>query len=97
MESLPKHPKQAEILVYTKDYCPYCDAAKNLLTQRGVGYVEIDVSQDEAKYKEMIQRAAPRRTVPQIFVGGQGLGGFTDIKALDEKGEFETLIFPSGR
>ena len=41
MESLPKHPKQADILVYTKDYCPYCVAAKNFLTQKGVAYTEV--------------------------------------------------------
>lgn len=97
MESLPKHPKQTEILVYSKDYCPYCDAAKNLFTQRGVGYIEVDVTRDEAKFKEMLERSAPRRTVPQIFIAGQGLGGFTDVKALDESGELEKILFPSGR
>ena len=46
MASLDKDPRQSEILVYSKDYCPYCVAAKNLLTQKGVGYQEIDVTRD---------------------------------------------------
>jgi glutaredoxin 3 len=94
---LAKHPKQAEILVYTKDYCPYCVAAKNLLNQKGVGYQEIDVTNDPQQFQEMLTKAAPRRTVPQIFIGGRGIGGFDDMKALDGKGELEGLLFPSGR
>ncbi|MBP7843432.1 MAG: glutaredoxin 3 [Proteobacteria bacterium] len=94
---LPKHPKQAEILFYTKDYCPYCVAAKNLLNQKGVAYTEIDVTHDSVKYQEMLTKASPRRTVPQIFINGSGVGGFDDIKALDTKGELEKLLFPSGR
>lgn len=50
---LPKHPKQAEILFYTKDYCPYCVATENLLNQKGVAYTEIDVTHDSVKYQEM--------------------------------------------
>ena len=95
--SLPTHPKQAEVVVYSKDYCPYCTAAKNLLTQRGVGFTEIDVSQDAEKYQEMLKLAAPRRTVPQIVVGGRALGGFDDIKKLDTESKLEALLFPKGR
>ncbi|MEO5666630.1 MAG: glutaredoxin 3, partial [Bdellovibrionota bacterium] len=89
MESLPKNAKQASVLVYTKDYCPYCDAAKNLLTQKGVGYDEIDVSADRAQFEVMLKRSAPRRTVPQIFVGETAIGGFTDMQALDAQGKLE--------
>ncbi len=97
MTSLRKHPKQSEVIVYSKDYCPYCVAAKNLLTQRGVGYQEIDVTNDEKLYKEMLDRAAPRRTVPQIFIAGSGIGGFDDMRKLDTEGKLESLIFPNGR
>jgi glutaredoxin 3 len=94
---LSKHPKQTEILVYTKDYCPYCVAAKNLLTQKGVSFTEIDVTHDTQKLEEMLKKASPRRTVPQIFIADKGVGGFDDIKALDSKGELEKLLFPNGR
>jgi glutaredoxin 3 len=96
-QSLPTHPNQAEVVVYTKDYCPYCTAAKNLLTQKGVSYREIDVQDDEAQYQEMLKRASPRRTVPQIFIGGQGVGGFDDIKRLDGQGDLDKILFPKGK
>lgn len=97
MESLQKHPKQADIQVYTKDYCPYCTAAMNLLTQKGVGYDPIDVGTDQKLYEEMLEKAAPRRTVPQIFIDDQGIGGFDDLQRLDQDGKLEGLLFPNGR
>ncbi|HVJ65405.1 MAG TPA: glutaredoxin 3 [Bdellovibrionota bacterium] len=97
MKSLPIHPKQSPVLIYSKDFCPYCDAAKNLLTQRGVGYEEINISTQPEKRDEMMTRSAPRRTFPQIFVGNEGLGGFDDINALDKAGKLEALLFPNGK
>lgn len=85
---------QAEIILYSKDYCPYCVAAKNLLTQKGVSFREIDVGVDQAQYEEMLRKAAPRRTVPQIFIDGQGVGGFDDIKKLDQEGKLDALLRP---
>ena len=95
--SLPVHPKQAPITVYSKDYCPYCTAAKNLLTQKGVGYSEIDLTKTPELRDEMIKKANGKTTVPQIFVGATHVGGFDDLKALDQKGGLETLLFPSGK
>jgi glutaredoxin 3 len=94
---MTKHPKQADVLMYTKDYCPYCVAAANLLTQKGVVFEEVDVTEDQAQYQEMLSRSAPRRTVPQIFVGSQGIGGFDDMKRLDQEGKLESMLFPQGR
>lgn len=86
--------KSAEVLVYSKDYCPYCVAAKNLLTQKGAEFTEIDVGRDEAQYEEMLKKAAPRRTVPQIFIGGVPVGGFDDMKKLDVEGKLDGMLFP---
>lgn len=97
MESLPKHPKQAEIIIYTKDYCPYCVAAKNLFIQKGVGFREIDVTHDELQFAEMLEKSAPRRTVPQIFINGVGVGGFDDTRKLDSENKLEAMLFPNGR
>jgi glutaredoxin 3 len=94
MESLRKRPGQADIVVYTKDYCPYCVAAKNLLTQKGVAFSEIDVQNDQKAYDEMLRKVAPRRTVPQIFIGGTGIGGYDDMKKLDADGKLDSLLFP---
>jgi len=86
--------KVAEVIVYSKDYCPYCVAAKNLLTQKGIAYQEIDVGKDTAQYEDMLRRAAPRRTVPQIFIAGQPIGGFDDMKKLEQEGKLDSLLFP---
>jgi glutaredoxin 3 len=92
-ESLPKHPQQADILIYSKDYCPYCVAAKNLLTQKGVGYDEIDLTQNPELRDEMIKKAGGRTTVPQIFIGTQHIGGFDDLKALDTAKKLDSILF----
>lgn len=97
MESLPVHPKQAPITLYTKDYCPYCTAAKNLLTQKGVGFTEIDLSVNPEKRDEMLKKSNGKTTVPQIFAGDMLIGGFDDMKALDQKGGLEKVLFPQGR
>ena len=92
-ESLPKHPQQADILIYSKDYCPYCVAAKNLFTQKGVGYDEIDLTQNPELRDEMIKKAGGRTTVPQIFIGTQHIGGFDDLKALDTAKKLDPILF----
>jgi glutaredoxin 3 len=91
--SLPKHPQQADIVIYSKDYCPYCVAAKNLLTQKGVGFDEIDLSQQPELRDEMIKKAGGRTTVPQIFIGSQHVGGFDDLKALDTAKKLDSILF----
>ena len=95
--SLPMNPKQQKVLVYSKDYCPYCVAAKNLLTQKGCGYEEIDLTKNPELRDAMIQKAGGRTTVPQIFVGDKHVGGFDDMKALDVAGKLEALLFPDGK
>lgn len=95
--SLPKNSKQAPIEVYTKDYCPYCTAATNLLTQRGMAFEKTDISGNQELTAQMLKRAAPRVTVPQIFIAGQAIGGFTDLKKLDDDAQLESLVFPKGR
>ncbi len=66
------------IRIYSKNYCPYCKAAKALLTSKGLQYEEIDVLNSPSRFKEM-QELSNRRTVPQVFFDQQHLGGFTDL------------------
>ena len=61
--------------IYTTPICGFCAAAKRLLTKKGVSYTEIDVMRDPSRRGEMMQRANGRRTVPQIFIGGEHIGG----------------------
>lgn len=78
--------------IYTTPTCPYCMAAKRLLTKKGVAFAEIDVSRDPAIRSAMMERAGGRRTVPQIFIGGVGIGGSDDIHALDAAGKLDPML-----
>jgi thioredoxin reductase (NADPH) len=79
------------ITMYSKPECPYCTRAKQLLTQKGQVWSEIDVEADPSRRAEMIERTG-RRTVPQIFIGDRHVGGFDELKALDEAGELDALL-----
>ncbi len=78
--------------IYTTPSCPYCHAAKRLLTKKGVSFTEIDVSRDTALRNAMTARANGGRTVPQIFIGGQHVGGSDDLHALDHAGRLDPLL-----
>ncbi len=79
------------IEIYTKDWCSYCRAAKNLLDQRGIEYEEIDVTKDEEQEAVMLARSL-RRSVPQIFIDGVHLGGFDELAALDREGKLTSGV-----
>ncbi|MBI1338808.1 glutaredoxin 3 [bacterium] len=80
-----------DIVIYTKDYCPYCRSAKALLAGRNALFTEIDVTHDEQLQAEMIRRSG-RRTVPQVFIGGRPVGGSDDLHALAASGELDRLL-----
>ncbi len=74
------------ITIYSKDYCPYCKAAKQILGNKGLKFLEIDVLERPDKLSEMIKRSG-RRTVPQIFFGDQHIGGHSDLVEYYRSGE----------
>ena len=78
--------------LYTTPFCGYCAAAKRLLSSKGVSYAEVDLYAEPDRRAEMVQRANGGRTVPQIFVGGEHVGGFDDINALDRAGKLDALL-----
>lgn len=82
----------AAVEIYTTPTCPYCLAAKRLLNDKGVAYREIDVSRDPALRDAMMARANGRRSVPQIFIGAQHVGGSDDLHALDRDGGLDPLL-----
>lgn len=82
----------AKVEIYTTPTCPYCMAAKALLRKKGVAYEETDVSRDPELRVAMTQRAGGRRSVPQIFIDGQSVGGSDDIHALDAQGKLDGLL-----
>ncbi len=82
----------AKVEIYTTKVCPYCVRAKALLQQKGVAFVEYDVTNDPARRAEMVRRANGRRTVPQIFIAGQHIGGCDDLYALERAGKLDSLL-----
>ncbi|GIX15940.1 MAG: glutaredoxin-3 [Rhodothalassiaceae bacterium] len=82
----------AEVVIYTKSYCPYCRRAKALLRDKGVAFTEMDVEHDAARFAEMVARAGGRRTVPQIFIGGRHVGGCDDLLAAEGRGDLDRWL-----
>ena len=81
----------AAIDIYTIKYCPYCADAKDLLSQKGVSFHEIDVNSRDVR-NQMIERAGGRSTFPQIFIGATHVGGCDDLYALEEAGKLDPLL-----
>jgi len=81
----------AKVVMYTTQSCPYCVRAKALLRHKGVAFDEIDVSTDDVLREKMVE-ASGRRTVPQIFINDAPIGGFDELRALDEQGDLDRLL-----
>src|SRR4029077_4660934 len=81
-----------KVEIYTTRFCPYCHAAKQLLTRKGVEFTEIDVSGDPKGRSEMVARANGRMTVPQIFIGSTHVGGYDELSALERAGRLDPLL-----
>jgi glutaredoxin 3 len=80
-----------KVTIYTRKFCGYCSAAKNLLADKGVAFDEIDATGEPEKRREMIERTG-RFTFPQIFVGNRHIGGCDDLYTLQAKGELDRLL-----
>jgi len=78
--------------IYTSPLCGFCHAAKRLLNSKGVSFAEVDVLANPGRKAEMIQRANGGRTVPQIFIGGDHVGGSDDLHALERAGKLDSLL-----
>jgi glutaredoxin 3 len=80
-----------DITIYTTGYCPYCVRAKDLLKKKGQTFTELN-AEDDAVREEMMGKAGGRRTVPQIFINGEHIGGCDDLYALDKAGKLDALL-----
>jgi glutaredoxin 3 len=78
------------VTIYTTSACGYCVAAKNLLRRRGLAYEEIDVTGNAQKRAWLVE-VTGRRTVPQIFIRGEAIGGYDELAALDREGQLAVL------
>lgn len=79
------------LTLYTKDYCPYCVMAKNLLTSIGATYEEVDVTNNQEVLMDIVKKSG-MRTVPQIFFRDECLGGYSDIASLHSEGKLVTKL-----
>ena len=84
----------SKVIIYTKAWCPYCDAAKDLLRKKNAAFDEIPVDGDGAAQRAMAQRANGRSTVPQIFIGETHVGGCDDLYGLEQAGQLDALLTP---
>jgi glutaredoxin 3 len=82
----------APVTIYTRDYCYYCQAAKELLKRKAVAFTEINTTGKSELRAEMLSRANGRTTVPQIFVGAVHVGGCDDLYALETSGRLDPLL-----
>lgn len=82
----------ARVEIYTRMFCGYCARAKRLLDAKGVEYTEYDISMGGDRKREMTERKPDARTVPQIFIDGQPIGGSDELAALEHAGELDRLL-----
>lgn len=82
----------AKVEVYSTSYCPYCMRAKALLKSKGVEFEEIDVTDDPEARAKMVELAGGRRTVPEIFINGEIIGGCDELYELEQTGELDLLL-----
>ena len=78
--------------MYTGPLCAFCDRAKALLNRKGVSFKEINLASDPNKMDEMIKKANGMKTVPQIFIDGQHIGGNDKLQALENEGKLNSLL-----
>lgn len=81
-----------KITLYSTRTCGFCRAAKNLLDDKGISYIEIDISSDPELRGQMMTKANGSRTVPQIFINDAHLGGFSDLYSLQRSGTLDKLL-----
>ncbi|MBE9002563.1 MAG: glutaredoxin 3 [Nostoc sp.] len=82
----------AKVEIYTWRTCPFCIRAKSLLKSKGVEFTEYSIDGDETARNKMAQRANGRRSLPQIFINDDHIGGCDDIHALDSQGKLDELL-----
>lgn len=82
----------AEVTIYSTTFCPYCVRAKQLLERKGVAYKEINLSNEAPEVRVELMQRTNHRTVPQIFIKDQFIGGFDQLYALEREGKLDSLL-----
>jgi glutaredoxin 3 len=82
----------ARVTIYTTSVCPFCVRAKRLLGELSIAYEDIDVGRDEERRAEMMSKTGGRQSVPQIFIDGEHVGGYDELRALADGGGLASLV-----
>ncbi|NDD92176.1 glutaredoxin [bacterium] len=80
-----------KVVVYTMNYCPYCERAKALLQRKGIAFEEVRVPEEDDAAWEALEKRSGMKTMPQIFAGDALIGGYTELAALDAKDGLQSL------
>jgi glutaredoxin 3 len=81
-----------KVVIYTRDWCGYCDAARRLLSSKNIDFEEINLTGKRAEREELAEMAGGQTTVPQIFIGDTHVGGCDELYALDGAGRLDLLL-----
>ena len=81
-----------KVVIYTGELCIHCDWAIDLLNKKNIQFIEYNVAKDVSKREEMLKRCNGARTVPQIFIGEQHVGGNTELQKLEREGKLDSLV-----
>ncbi len=82
----------SKVEIYTWQYCPFCIRAKSLLKKKNIIFTEYKIDGDEDARALMTERAAGRRTLPQIFIDNEGIGGCDDLYILENENKLDALL-----
>ena len=81
-----------KVEIYTWQYCPFCIRAKSLLNKKNIDFIEYKIDGDESAREKMSQRANGKRSLPQIFIDNNSIGGCDDLYSLEEENKLDSLI-----
>lgn len=82
----------AEVEIYTATVCPYCTAAKRLLKEKGVAFTEHNLDVLPESEAQRVAQLSGRTSVPQVFINGKSIGGYTDLKQMEADGKLDGLL-----
>jgi glutaredoxin 3 len=81
-----------KVLIYTMHHCPYCLSAKELFKKKKITFEEKLVAEDDDATWERLEKETGYKTMPQIFIGDQFIGGFSELSGLDREGKLDSLL-----
>ena len=81
-----------KVEIYTWQYCPFCIRAKSLLNKKNIDFIEYKIDGDESAREKMSERANGKRSLPQIFIDNNSIGGCDDLYSLEEDNKLDSLI-----